>query len=135
MQDTPTDTITTMTDTTHSPSINRDAIKKIVHEEVVLNAGYINGEWITIERAEHSNQNSQHALYDPSMADVIATTWLCDKSHVDKAARAAATAFTTWSQTSVSERADYLEAIANVMQAKFNTLVGLSVLNNGKPID
>ncbi|WP_230661519.1 aldehyde dehydrogenase family protein [Psychrobacter sp. I-STPA10] len=148
MQDTPTHPSAnpSITDTNHRPRIQREAIKKIVHEKVVLNAGYINGEWSIIEPSnqptqpieaeqELSNQHGLHPLYDPSMGAVIASTRLCDQSHVDRAAHAAANAFATWSQTSVSERADYLEAIASAMQAQFDTLVGLSVLNNGKPIE
>jgi len=74
-------------------------------------------------------------LYDPSVGEVIATTQLCSKAQVNAAATAASNALLSWSQTTVSERADYLNAIADAMEQQFNKLVGLSALNSGKPIE
>ncbi|SNT70010.1 aldehyde dehydrogenase family protein [Psychrobacter sp. LV10R520-6] len=74
-------------------------------------------------------------MYDPSVGEVIATTQLCSKAQVNAAATAASNALLSWSQTTVSERADYLNAIADAMEQQFNKLVGLSALNSGKPIE
>ena len=74
-------------------------------------------------------------MYDPSVGEVIATTQLCSKAQVDAAATAASNALLSWSQTTVSERADYLNAIADAINQQFNKLVGLSALNSGKPIE
>ncbi|WP_201525885.1 aldehyde dehydrogenase family protein [Psychrobacter frigidicola] len=116
-------------------SITRDLAKETLNKEVVLDSAYIDGNWEVIESSSISHNGiDKHALYDPSTGDVIATTRLCTKAHVDAAANAASQAILSWSQTTVSERASYLNAIADAMEQKFNQLVGLSVLNNGKPI-
>ncbi|WP_350561051.1 aldehyde dehydrogenase family protein [Psychrobacter sp. CAL346-MNA-CIBAN-0220] len=121
---------------TQSEGITRVAAKETVQNEVILNAAYINGEWINISSLSVSRDDTSfHSLYDPSSGEVIATTQLCNKSQVDAAATAASKALLAWSQTTVSERADYLNAIADAMEQQFNKLVGLSVLNSGKPIE
>ena len=113
-------------------ALTRNIAKQTMQNEVRLNAAYIDGDWITIEASDSVND---HALYDPNSAEVIATTRLSTKSHVDMAVGAAAQAYPSWSQTSVSTRAHYLNAIADKIAAQFDKLVGLSVLNNGKPIE
>ena len=118
-----------------SKHITRELAKEIVSNELVLNSAYIDGNWKAIESSSISHKDiDHHSLYDPNTGDVIATTLLCTQVHVDVAAKAASQALPLWSQTSVSERAGYLHAIADTMQQKFEKLVGLSVLNNGKPI-
>jgi len=125
----------------NSTDLTRETVIQTAQNEVVLNAAYINGDWVTIEalatdgnNASFDNRNN-HALYDPNSGEEIATTRLCTSAHVEQAVEAADEAFASWSQTSVSERARYLNAIAESMEQQFDTLVGLSVLNNGKPIE
>lgn len=122
--------------TTDTNSLTREIAKQTVCNEIVLNAAYIDGDWVTIEAPDSgSDRVGDHALYDPNSGEVIATTRLCSIEHVESAVNAAATAYTSWSQTSTGERAHYLKAIADTMTQQFDTLVGLSVLNNGKPIE
>jgi len=125
----------------NSTDLTRETAIQTAQNEVVLNAAYINGDWVTIEalatdgdNASFDNTNN-HALYDPNSGEVIATTRLCTSSHVEQAVEAADEAFASWSQTSVSERARYLNVIAESMEQQLDKLVGLSVLNNGKPIE
>ena len=125
----------------NSTDLTRETAIQTAQTEVVLNAAYINGDWVTIEalatdsgNASFDNTNN-HALYDPNSGNVIATMRLCTSAHVEQAVAAADEAFAGWSQTTVSERARYLNAIAESMEQQFDTLVGLSVLNNGKPIE
>lgn len=123
-------------DITNSDNITRARAIQTTRNEVVLNAAYIDGDWVTVEAlSTGSEQVSDHALYDPNSGDVIATTRLCRITHVEAAVSAASDAYASWSQTDVSERARYLNAIAESMEQQFNKLVGLSVLNNGKPIE
>ncbi|MEN6668744.1 aldehyde dehydrogenase family protein [Psychrobacter sp. B38] len=122
-----------MTDTNE---LTRERAIQTAQNEIVLNAAYIDGNWLTIEAPSTGSDNDKdHALYDPSSAEVIATTRLCTNEHVAMAVNAASTAYASWSQTSTHERAHYLNAIADTMAQRFDTLVGLSVLNNGKPIE
>ncbi len=115
-------------------ALTRELATQTIRDDVVLNAAYIEGEWVTIE-ASDTDFNSDHALYDPNSGEVIATTRLCSEEHVESAIKAASAAYANWSQTSASERAHYLNAIADTMTQLLDTLVGLSVLNNGKPIE
>ncbi|MBH0097424.1 aldehyde dehydrogenase family protein [Psychrobacter sp. NZS113] len=107
----------------------------------MLNAAYINGDWMTIEAftadsdQADADKTNNHALYDSNSGEIIAITCLCTQAHVDMAVNAASQAYPSWSQTAVSERAGYLNAIADVMEQQFDKLVGLSVLNNGKPTE
>lgn len=101
----------------------------VLNNEIKLNHAFIDGLWCDIE------SDMEHSLIDPSIGQVIATTKLCLTKHVDSAANAAKAAFVGWSQTTRQQRADYLNAIADSMSARFDILVGLSVLNNGKPIE
>ncbi|ERL54406.1 aldehyde dehydrogenase family protein [Psychrobacter aquaticus] len=121
---------------TNPEFITRDSAKQIIEDEVILNAAYIDGDWVTIEAsATGSYRVDDHALYDPNSGEVIATTRLCTRDHVEAAVNAASIAYASWSQTSTSERAHYLNVIADMMTQRFDTLVRLSVLNNGKPIE
>lgn len=121
---------------TQHECITRAAAKETVQNEVVLSSAYIDGDWIDIVPLSDSrDEASIHSLYDPSKGEVIATTKLCTKAQVDAAATAASQALLSWSQTTVSERSHYLNVIADATEQQFNKLVGLSVLNSGKPIE
>ncbi|MGP4716787.1 aldehyde dehydrogenase family protein [Psychrobacter sp. T6-6] len=122
--------------TANATYLTRQKAQQVAQEEVVLNAAYINGDWVAIDSltTDSDNKNS-HVLYDPNSGETIATTRLCSSAHVESAVNAAAEAYGSWSQTDVSIRARYLSAIAESMEQQFNKLVGLSVLNNGKPIE
>lgn len=121
---------------TDTNSLTREMAKQTVRDDIVLNAAYIEGDWVTIEASDTGSDSvGDHALYDPNSGEVIATTRLCSAEYVESAVNAAATAYASWSQTTASKRAHYLNAIADTMTQQFDTLVGLSVLNNGKPIE
>ena len=130
-----------MMETMNSQGISRESAIQTVQDEVMLNAAYINGDWMTIEaftadsdQADADKKNN-YALYDSNSGEIIAITRLCTQAHVDMAVNAASQAYPSWSQTMVGERAGYLNAIADVMEQQFDKLVGLSVLNNGKPTE
>ncbi|MDX2374828.1 aldehyde dehydrogenase family protein [Psychrobacter sp. PP-21] len=122
--------------TANATYLTRQKAQQVAQEEVVLNAAYINGDWVAIDSltTDSDNKNS-HALYDPNSGEIIATTRLCSSAHVESAVSAATQAYASWSHTDVSIRARYLSAIAESMEQQFDKLVGLSVLNNGKPIE
>ena len=129
---------------TNANSLTRESAIQTVQDEVMLNAAYIDGKWMTIEApatdtadadSYDSNHDSSYDLYDSNSGTIIATTRLCTKAQVEMAVNAASMAYPSWSQTDVSVRASYLNAIAETMEQQFDKLVGLSVLNNGKPIE
>lgn len=123
-------------ETTNATDITRQIAKETMQNEVVLNAAYINGKWTAIEASSVDSEDTDtQNLYDPNTGEVLATTRLCTSAHVETAVNAASAAYVNWSQTPVSVRAHYLHAIADAMEQQFDKLVGLSVLNNGKPIE
>lgn len=109
--------------------LTKQNILDVLNSQIKLNQAYIDGAWCDI------TSDVSHSLFDPSTGQVIATTKLCTAEQVGSAAKAAKDAFSSWSQTTTQQRADYLNALADAMSARFDTLVGLSVLNNGKPIE
>ena len=126
---------------TNANSLTRESAIQTVQDEVMLNAAYIDGKWMTIEApatdtadadSYDSNHDSSYDLYDSNSGTIIATTRLCTKAQVEMAVNAASMAYPSWSQTDVSVRASYLNAIAETMEQQFDKLVGLSVLNNGR---
>ena len=79
-----------MTEIINATSLTRQSATQTAHNEVVLNAAYINGEWVAIESlTTDSDSKNSHALYDPSSGEIIATTRLCTSAHVDMAVKAA----------------------------------------------
>ena len=123
-------------ETTNATDITRQIAKETMQNEVVLNAAYINGKWTAIEASSVDSEDTDtQNLYDPNTGEVLATTRLCTSAHVETAVNAASAAYVNWSQTPVSVRAHYLHAIAEAMEQQFDKLVGLSVLNNGKPVE
>ena len=123
-------------ETTNATDITRQIAKETMQNEVLLNAAYINGKWTAIEASSVDSEDTDtQNLYDPNTGEVLATTRLCTSAHVETAVNAASAAYANWSQTPVSVRAHYLHAIADAMEQQFDKLVGLSVLNNGKPVE
>lgn len=113
-------------------NITRNLAVETMKKEVTLDSVYINGSWQPIGSLSKTNTQT---LYDPSTGEEIASTILCTNENVESAVLAAHEALTEWSQTTVSERAEYLRQIADAMQQHFEKLVALSVFNNGKPIE
>lgn len=132
MPQTPTDAAS---DISSISDISQNTALNCIQQEVQLNAVFINGEWQEIIEAstDEKTQNIQ-ILINPATAETLATCRLATEADVDSAVQAAHTAWQSWKTTTGVERATYLEAIADAMQAKFNQLVSLSVINNGKPI-
>lgn len=140
-----TDITQTLTDATShisssiSSDISQNTALNCIQQEMQLNSMFINGEWQKIieksteESTDEQTQNIQ-TLINPATTEILATCRLATEADVDAAVQAAHTAWQSWKTTTGVERATYLEAIANAMQAKFNQLVSLSVINNGKPI-
>lgn len=97
-------------------------LTRLIH----LDSVYINGEW-------RPATGIAYDLYNPATAQVIATTHLASEAEMQLAVESARNAFASWSMTPPKQRADYLLAIADAMQQRFDDLVELVVLNNGKP--
>ena len=96
--------------------------------EVVDLANYIGGNFV--------ESNCQHWLDDlsPARGHRIARIPCSDSSDIDAAVAAAKKAGSDWAATSVAERADWLDRIGEVLEAKFDEIAALESLDTGKPI-
>lgn len=73
------------------------------------------------------------AVLDPCRNEVFATVGTASPTQVEQACEAAASAFPAWRNLSGADRASALEAIAQGLHDRSADLVGLQMLNNGKP--
>ena len=73
-------------------------------------------------------------VYEPATGEVYCRTPASGKNDVEEAYVAAQSAFPSWSQMPVDERADILDAIANGIEADFDTLAAAESRDTGKPV-
>lgn len=72
-------------------------------------------------------------LVDPSTGDVVAQSPISGAADVDRAYAAAAAAFSTWGETTPSERQVALLRFADAIESRADELVHLEAQNTGKP--
>ncbi|GGN69215.1 gamma-aminobutyraldehyde dehydrogenase [Actinoplanes lobatus] len=73
-------------------------------------------------------------LVDPSTGEVFASAPVSGDADVDRAMRAAATAFETWRDTTPGERQRALLKFADAIEARADELVAAESKNTGKPL-
>ncbi|GAA0460487.1 gamma-aminobutyraldehyde dehydrogenase [Actinoplanes capillaceus] len=73
-------------------------------------------------------------LIDPSTGEVFASAPVSGDADVDRAMRAAATAFETWRDTTPGERQRALLKFADAVEARADELVAAESKNTGKPL-
>lgn len=88
----------------------------------------IDGEWLD------GAQGKTLESHNPATGEKLTEIAVAEKEDVDRAVKAAWTAFDTWSQTSPQERAKYLLEIADRLEAELERFATLETLDNGKPI-
>ena len=91
-------------------------------------SNYINGELVSPNSGQYLDD------YDPSTGQVYASVPDSDASDVDKAVKAAQTAFPIWAATSVEERSRVMTKIADLIEVNLDRLAKAESLDNGKPI-
>lgn len=89
---------------------------------------YIDGEWVSGASGEFID------VVDPSTEEVIGRVPAGTADELDRAARAARTAFDTWSQTPVEERLRILEAAIEGYKAREEDLVQVISAEMGAPL-
>src|SRR6266508_5646518 len=72
-------------------------------------------------------------LVDPSTGEIFAASPVSGPADVDRAMRAAASAFESWRETTPSERQRVLLRIADAIEARAEELVDVECRNTGKP--
>ena len=88
---------------------------------------FINGESVK------SSSGKTTELVNPSTGQVYAEAQLSDEKDIDRAYRAAETAFESWRDTTPSERQKALLQIADALEANADELIEVEGINTGKP--
>ena len=90
---------------------------------------YINGKWVS-----PSKRNDLEVI-NPSNEDPYAVISLGSKEDIDKAVKAAKTAFESWKKTSKEERLKLLEKLLEVYKKRFNEMAKAISDEMGAPMD
>lgn len=88
---------------------------------------YVGGQWVDPQSAE------VHPVVNPATEQVIANVRLGGPGDVDRAVAAARSAFETWSQVDVGDRADVLAGIAAGLEARAEEIAALITSEVGTP--
>ncbi len=93
-----------------------------------INNAYINGNWHPLAGLD------QFSLINPATQDCIAKVTMATAEDVNLAVEAANKALLDWSNTPNKKRAEYLNAIADEMQNRYQDLVQAHVQSMGCPV-
>lgn len=80
------------------------------------------------------SSNDRTTLIDPSTEDVLGVVALAQPSDLDAVIDPAVTAFTSWSSTSFTERAEYLQRISQIWQERGEEIAQCVSREMGMPI-
>ncbi len=100
-------------------------VRKYIKESYKL---FIGGEWVD------ASDGGTFKSYCPANGEELSVCAEATREDVDKAVSAAWKAFESWKNTTVSERADILMKIADVIDENKELLAMVESLDNGKPI-
>lgn len=100
-------------------------IRNYINESYKL---FINGQWAD------ASDGATFKTYCPADGSFLAECAQATREDIDRAVDCAWKAFETWKNTTVSERADILMKIADVIDANKEKLAMIESIDNGKPI-
>lgn len=89
---------------------------------------FIDGKWVK------PTENKYFDTINPANTQKLARIAHAQKKDVDKAVKAAAKAFTTWSKIEGKDRAKYIYRIARTIQERSREFAVIETMNGGKPI-
>ena len=89
---------------------------------------YINGKYVEPKSGQYFDNPT------PISGEILCEVARSNEEDVNLALDAAHAAFPKWGKTSLTERANMLNKIADVMEANVNLLAAAETLDNGKPI-
>jgi malonate-semialdehyde dehydrogenase (acetylating)/methylmalonate-semialdehyde dehydrogenase len=90
---------------------------------------YINGVWRVSSASAHVD------VQNPATAELLAQTPLSPPAEVDEVAQAAWKAFDGWRRTPATQRIQHLFKLKDLLEAHFDDLARMIVLENGKTLD
>jgi len=88
---------------------------------------FVNGKWL------ESSGTDVIAVINPATEEPIAAVPGGSAEDVDRAARAAADAFASWSQSSLAERAEVVTKLARLLEARSGEILQTIVSEVGHP--
>src|SRR6202790_5818691 len=90
----------------------------------------INGKWV------EAASGKTFPTYNPATGEVLARVAEGDREDIDRAVKAARTAFETgrWSQLTASERGRLIWKLADLLEENLEEFAELESLDNGKPL-
>ena len=97
-------------------------------ESMELIQNYISGNYVIPRSIDRLN------LYNPATGDVYGELVDSNSEDIQDAVSAAKDAFASWSGLNFSERADYIMAIADEIDAQSDTFSDLESRDTGKPL-
>ena len=97
-------------------------------ESMELIQNYISGNYVTPKSIDRLN------LYNPATGEVYGELVDSNSEDIQDAVSSAKDAFASWSGLSFSERADYIMAIADEIDAQSDTFSELESRDTGKPL-
>lgn len=87
---------------------------------------------MTIDGRSATTEN-QAPVYNPATKRVVATVPVATREDLDRAVKAANTAFVTWSKTPLAERQAAVSAIGDLLEARAEEFMALLTTEQGKP--
>ncbi|MDH3698743.1 MAG: aldehyde dehydrogenase [Flavobacteriaceae bacterium] len=91
-------------------------------------SNYIDGKLVGPKKGKYLES------FNPAKGQPYAIVPDSDASDVEKAYRAASKAFTSWSATSINDRAQVLTRIADLIETQLDSLAKAESIDNGKPV-
>jgi aldehyde dehydrogenase (NAD+) len=88
----------------------------------------INNEWVA------SASGNTYPVINPANGEKITDVYLASKEDVDKAVKAARSAFESWGTSDPRERARLMNKLADLIEENKDELAKLESLNTGKPL-
>jgi 1-pyrroline dehydrogenase len=98
-------------------------------EQVKSYQQFIGGEWVDAASGETLN------VENPANEQVVARVPASGEEDVDRAVKAAATAFESWQKTTPQERMTLLLKLADIVEENADELTGLESSQTGKPLN
>ena len=103
-------------------------MSQVRDESMELIQNYISGDYVTPRSIDRLN------LYNPATGEVYGKLVDSNSEDIQDAVSSAKDAFASWSGLSFSERADYIMAIADEIDAQSDTFSELESRDTGKPL-
>ena len=89
----------------------------------------VGGKWVD------SSSEVSHDVFNPASGESLGRVPFSTHEEVSSAVEAAAAAFESWRQVPITERAQYLFRMKNVLEANVDELARLNTLNHGKTLE